>query len=67
MTPEWAYVRTADGIVHAFRKRQSGNLQWVAVCGAPLRLPDAARREGGTICVNETLDCMSCAVHEARR
>lgn len=67
MTPEWMHVRTADGVVHAFRRRQDGGPRWIAACGARLWLPEAVRRDGGVVRVDETVDCMSCVVHEARR
>lgn len=60
MTPEWIHVRTADGIVHAFRRRQYGGPRWIAACGARLWVPEAIQR------FDEAVDCMSCVVHKAR-
>lgn len=54
-------VRTIDGVVHAFRTRQDGSLRWIGMCGARLLLPVAETR------IDETIDCMSCLVHEARQ
>lgn len=61
MTSEWMHVRTADGIVHAFRRRQNGGPRWIAACGGRLWIPEAILR------FDEAVDCMSCVIHEARR
>jgi hypothetical protein len=62
VTPEWMHVRTADGVAHAFRRRQDGGPRWIAACGARLWLPG-----WGRVRIDEIVDCMSCVVHEARR
>lgn len=61
MTPEWMHVRTADGVAHAFRRRQDGGPRWIAACGARLWLP-----RWGHIRIDETVDCMFCVVYEVR-
>ncbi len=58
---EWMHIRTLDGIVHAFRRRQTGGPRWVAACGARLLISEVI------ISVDETLDCMTCIINEARQ
>lgn len=58
MTSEWMYIQTANGITHAFRRRQYGSPRWIAACGERFPVPDVISS------VNNPVDCMACLVHQ---
>jgi hypothetical protein len=65
--PTWLHIRTDDGVVHAFRRREDGGPRWIGACGTRLWLPEGVREPGGLVDVSESVDCMSCLVHQARQ
>lgn len=56
-------IRAEDGIVHAFRARNETQvLRWKACCGARFWIsPDR------TTAPDESVNCMTCLVYEARQ
>lgn len=66
MTLLWLGIRTADGIVHAFRRRLNGGPRWKSECGRRLLLPENRRQIDDPVKIDEIVDCMTCLVHEER-